>query len=314
MTDLPSRIAVTGAAGYTGAVLIQRLSHEPSVKYILALDVKPMLPAGKMVFIPRDIGQPLGDIFVQHHIQAVVHLAYLLRPGRDREEVRKVNVEGTANVLQACALAGVQHLIDFSSTTVYGAHSDNPPLLTEESPCRPNKGFQYAEDKVVSEELLRKYAQKKPDVAVTVLRGCVVMGPKADNFISKTLTRSLLVAIKGYNPPMQFIHEDDLVDVMLLCLRKRHSAIYNIAGDGTVTWSEIVRMSRQRCVTLPASMLYPITEASWKLRLQNESPSCGLDMIRYPWLASTEKIKKDLGINFRYTSKEALQAFLYSAR
>jgi len=308
------RIAITGAAGYTGAVLIDRLQREPAFEYILAMDVRPMLPCGKMVFIPRDVGQPLGDVFAQHNIQAVVHLAYILRPGRDREAVRQVNVGGTLNVLQACLAGKVEQILDFSSTTVYGAHEDNPPLLTEESPCRPNRGFQYAEDKVVSEQLLHKFSLEHPEIAVTILRGCVAMGPKADNFISSTLSTSLLVAIKGFDPPMQFIHEDDLLDAMLVCLRKKAKGTYNVAGNGTVTWREMVRMAKRRCVTLPASLLYPITEGSWRVRLQNDSPSCGLDMIRYPWVASTEKIKRELGIGFRYTSKEALEAFLHAER
>ena len=175
---------------------------------------------------------------------------------------------------------------------------------------RPNKGFQYAEDKAQVEELLGEFAKEHPEVGLTVLRGCVVMGPKADNFISRAFSKPFLVAVDGYDPPMQFIHEDDLVDVMAHCLSERVTGIYNVAGEGTVPWSEMARLSGRRLLTLPPSLAYWITGTAWKLRLQGDSPACGLDFIRYPWVTSTDKIQRELGVRFRYSSREALEAFL----
>ncbi len=310
MGDGPQRIAITGASGYVGARLIELLRRDPAIERILALDLRRMPSSPKVVFLLRDIREPLGDLFAQQSIQGVVHLAFVLQPGHDREAIRRVNVGGTANVLSACIEGGVQHIMCFSSTTVYGAHPDNPVLLTEESPVRPNKGFQYAEDKAQVEELLGEFAKEHPEVGLTVLRGCVVMGPKADNFISRAFSKPFLVAVDGYDPPMQFIHEDDLVDVMAHCLSERVTGIYNVAGEGTVPWSEMARLSGRRLLTLPPSLAYWITGTAWKLRLQGDSPACGLDFIRYPWVTSTDKIQRELGVRFRYSSREALEAFL----
>ncbi len=310
MAEAPRRIAITGASGYIGTRLIEHLRRDPSIERILALDLRPIPSSEKVVSLIRDVSQPLGNLFAQHSIQGVIHLAFILRPGCNREAIRKINVGGTANVLRACAEGGVEHVVYLSSTTIYGAHPDNPPLLTEESPVRPNKGFQYAEDKAKAEELLAQFAKENPDTGISVLRGCVVMGPKADNFITQTFKRPLLVSVKGYDPPMQFLHEDDLVDIIALCLSRRVRDTYNIGGEGAVPWSEMMRLSGKRCLSLPAPLLYGLTEATWRLHLQNDSPSSGLNMIRYPWVASTEKIGEELGIRLHYSSKEALVAFL----
>ena len=314
MGDGLHRIAITGASGYVGTRLIELLRRDSTIERILALDLRSIPSSGKVVFLLRDVRESLGDLFAQDFIQGVIHLAFVLQPGHNWQAIHRVNVEGTANVLKACAEGGVKHILCLSSTTVYGAHSDNPISLTEESPVRPNEGFQYAEDKARVEELLGEFAKERPEVAVTILRGCVVMGSRADNFISRAFSKPFLVAVKGYDPPMQFIHEDDLVEVIVDCFSQRAAGTYNIAGEGTVPWSEMARLSGRRLITLPAPVIYGVTGAAWKLRLQGDSPATGLDFIRYPWVASTEKIQRELGVRFRNSSREALEAFLQTGR
>jgi UDP-glucose 4-epimerase len=309
------RVTVTGAAGYIGAKLAERLSRCDWVEDVLALDIRPLanvLP--KISFYQRDVTAPLDDLFQAHRPQAVVHLAFRLRPSHDRESVRRVNVGGTANVLRACAAVGVKHILYMGSTTVYGAHPDNPVPLTEEAPLRPVKGFQYAEDKVTAEGLLREHAAAHPGVCLTVLRGCVVMGPTAENFITAALGKPALVGVAGHDPPMQFLHEEDQMSVLLHLLERPRAGVYNIAGEGAVRYSEMVQLSRRRLFWLPPWVIYPLTEATWRLRLQKDSPACGLDMVRWPWVASTEKLTRETGFRFRHSSREALEAYVRRTR
>ena len=311
MSDPPRRIAVTGASGYIGTALVRRLEAEPHIEHVLAIDVRAPARAWgpKVAFLPRDISTPDGSLLSQKKIDALVHLAYLLRPSRDREAGRRINVGGTVNVLDACVAAGVRKILYLSSTSVYGGHRDNPALLTEDHPARPTTGFQYSEDKAASEAIIRRYRERVPDAETTVLRACPVMGPNADNFVSRAFLKPFLVAVRGYDPPMQLLHKDDLTDLVVHCLLNDAPGLYNAAGEGTILWSEMVDILGRRLVTLPAPLLYFATEASWKLRLQSTSPASGLDFVRYPWTASTEKIRRQLGVSFRYTSREAWEAF-----
>ena len=312
MSDSQQRVAVTGAAGYIGSRLIDCLEGHSQVAHILAVDIRP--PAGrwgsKVVFVQQDISTPLGQSFSVHEIDTLVHLAYVLRPGRDREAIRRVDVGGTVNVLNGCKDAGVSKVVYLSSTSVYGAHADNPPMLTESSPPRPVKGFQYSEDKVEVESLIQRFSAQGPHATATILRCCPVMGPNADNFISRAFLKPFLVAVKGYDPPMQFVHEDDVIDLLVQCVVDDAPGLYNVAGQGVIRWSEMSRMLGRKLVALPAPLLSAATEAAWALRIQSDSPSNGLNFIRYRWTVSTERIRRELGFSARYSSREAWESFV----
>jgi UDP-glucose 4-epimerase len=305
------RIAVTGSSGYVGSNLIRRIASADWVEAILAVDIRPPsqpYPAN-VSHVTHDVRASLDSLFTEFAPDAVVHLAFVLEPGRDRSTIRDVDLNGTANALSATVASGARHFLYFSSTTIYGPHPDNPEWLTEDSPPRPLTGFQYAVDKLDAEQLISKFSASHPEVSVGVLRGCPVMGPTADNFVSRAFAKRVLVGVWGYDPPMQLLHEDDLMDVLEMSLRERVSGTYNIAGEGLLHWREMAGLLGRSVVSLPAPLLYTIAEASWALRLQSEAPAAGLAFIQHRWTASTEKIKADLNVRFAHTSTDAWVAY-----
>ena len=163
MSDTPLRIAITGASGYIAGRLIRQLQDCGGVSAILATDIRPpsVQPSGKVKFARWDVTESRPDIFSSHRIDTVIHLAYVLNPARREAHARRVNVAGTDNVLQACEAAGVRHIIYLSSTSVYGAHADNPAFLAETDPVRPVSGFQYSEDKAAAESRLFEFAERE---------------------------------------------------------------------------------------------------------------------------------------------------------
>ena len=340
MADLGLRVAVTGASGYIGGRLIERL-HGDSAGYVLATDVRPPeagqpvgaslvgaqsppeagQPAGASLagaqsphearicveFVRHDIAEPLGDMFRRRRIDAVVHLAYVLNPGRRVGLARRVNVGGTANVIRACEDAGVSRVVYLSSASVYGARADNPDWLTEDDPPRPLRRFAYSEQKLEAERLLTEFAART-GTKVSIIRACPVMGPNADNFIANAFRKPVLPVLGDADPPMQFIHEDDLVETLIRCLRSKPSGIYNAAGDGAIRWGEMAALAGRRTLRLPASAWRALAAAGWALGIQNDSPAVGLDFIRYRWMVSADKLKRELGVEMRYTSREAWEA------
>ena len=297
MADVRRRVAVTGAAGYIGGRLVQRLEQDDSVESVLALDVSPESTrySDKVESIRQDITEPFSSLFSEHQIDAVVHLAYVLNPGHRRSAGRRVNVTGTEHVLDACASAEVSHVLYLSSTSVYGAHPDNPEFLTEDDPVRPIRGFQYSEDKAAAEAVLRAYAAAHPSVGITVLRSCPVMGPNADNFIANAFRKPVLPSVGAADPPMQLLHEDDLIDVLTRCLERRPVGTYNVAGEGTIRWSEMASIINTPLLRLPAFVLYPLTSVCWHLRLQSDSPAAGLNFVRYRWTRQRTEAQGRLG-------------------
>ena len=313
--SVPKVVAVTGAAGYIGRKVVERLCAEPGVERVIATDIAPPpYELDRVLYLQQSITDPFERIFVEERVEALVHLAFVLRQQRNRALSHTANVGGADNILYAAHAARVKRLVYLSSSTVYGALRDNPEVLAEGDRARPSPAFHYAWDKREAERAFQHYATEHPDAAVSILRSCIVMGPSARNFISQALSRRVLVGAAGDDPPLQFVHEDDLIELLWRFASAPHGGIYNIAGPGTLRWGEVVRMARKRMVRLPGWVVSALTDLAWTLRLQSDAPSAGLDYVRWPWVVSTDKLQRELGFEFRYTSREAMEAWLANRR
>jgi UDP-glucose 4-epimerase len=309
------RVAVTGVSGYIGAQLVRRLSAHPGIEAIIGLDIRPPAePPAKLTFLRHDITQPLDDLFAQQKVDSAVHLAFVVAPTRKEAWATKINIGGTRNFLQACASAGVGYALYLGSTAAYGAHADNPVPLMEERPLRPNKRFQYSRDKAATEGLFAGFAASHPQAKVAVLRGCPVMGPGGTKAIGAKVFQPVMVRIAGYDPPVQFIHEDDLIEIIVTMLERQLPGTYNVAGDGVVPYSQVAKMARRRMVAVPKGLIGGVMDVAWALRLQSQSNSAGLDFIAYPWVAGNEKLKQATGFRYRYSTEQTIEAFLRVAK
>jgi len=290
---------------------VERLAAAEEVDRVVAFDARPVsFEHPKLAVFQQDIRRPMADILREYGVDAVAHLAFLLRTGHGDEPARRANVGGMAQVLSGCEAAGVRRLLYLSSTTVYGPRAGDPQPYTEESPVRPVPGVHYAEQKAVTERMLAAFCADNPDTSVTVLRCCPVVGPHSANFATEALRQLMLVRVRGADPQMQFIHEDDLQDALERCLLRPVRGVFNVGGEGTLAFSEMVRVAGSRSVALPASLLRVLTQVSWALRLQSYGPASGLAMVRWPWVASIAKLKRETGFRPRHTSREALKLSL----
>ena len=310
----PKVVAVTGAAGYLGSRLVRRLAAEPQVERVFATDARPPpYELDKVVYYEQDLLDPLGSAFAEHKVEALAHLAFVIRQQRSRSASHRVNVDGADHVLAAAAQAGVERIVHLSSSTVYGAQPGNPAELDEGAPARPSASFHYAWDKREAERAFEEYAHDRPRAAVSILRSCIVMGPSARNSITQALSKPLLVGVRNADPPIQFVHEDDLTELLWRFIAEPRPGIFNVAAPGAVRWSEVGRMAKRLTAWLPSWAAYGVTDLAWALRLQSDAPSAGVDYVRWPWVVSTAKLERELGHAFRYGAQEALGAWL-SAR
>ncbi|MFC2059298.1 NAD-dependent epimerase/dehydratase family protein [Chloroflexota bacterium] len=309
------RVAVTGVSGYVGNLILRWLEGQDYVERIYGIDLKPPQDApSKLDFYTRDILQPLGDIFIENKIDTAIHLAFVLRPTHRRTKARDVDVSGASNFLSACDKAEVKQIMYLSSHTVYGAHPDNPPLLTEDSPLRPMHDFQYSWDKAESERMLGEFASSHLDVCINILRSCPVIGPNAANSIATAMFSPVMIRLAGYDPRIQFVHEDDVIELVAMLLERRQGGIFNVAGGGEMRYSEVARLLHKRTLVVPGGLLRFLLGLLWALRLQKESPPSGLEFIKYPPNVSTRKLKDELGFEFKHSSQEALISYINAKR
>jgi UDP-glucose 4-epimerase len=243
-----------------------------------------------------------------HKIHAVFHLAFVVKPIHNTKLMHDIDYNGTKNLLTAAYDSGVKHFIAISSTLAYGAHKDNPEKLTEKHPLRGNRSFPYGYNKAAVDNMIQDFAQKCPEMIITILRPCTVFGPDVDNYVSRMLFRPVTVSIRGYNPKVQFLHEDDFVKACLIAMEKRSPGIFNIVGEGTLTTLEIAEIIGTKVIPLWPWMLYPILEILWQLHFPGIEVNRGyLDYVRYSFVASPHKAQKQLGFYPEYTSAQTLK-------
>lgn len=305
-------VLITGVSGYIGTKIAEALAARPEVATIVGIDIrKPSKTPDKLKFVKQDVRDPAVDLMNAHRIDTVVHAAYVLTPIHDTALMEDINVAGTRNILAAAARAGVQHLLYTSSTTAYGFYPDNPVPLTEESPLRGNGDFTYAKNKREIESIIAAYIDTVPEMAVTVLRPCFVVGPGFDNPLARYLQKKIVI-LPTETAPLQFVHEDDLVRAMIKCLEDRITGVFNIAGDGTLPITEAVEMLGNIVLPVPAKIMYPLNQLFWWLRFRfiTEFPSPGINLIRFPWIAAPDKFKEATGFKYEYTSRSAFEDFV----
>ncbi len=109
------RLAITGSGGYLANQLICRLSADPSIGFILGLDIRPRYPktACPSAFVRFDLTSPWGllrDQFTANHIDTALHLAWQFNPVHDARRHREVDVKGSENFFRAAAAAGLKRL------------------------------------------------------------------------------------------------------------------------------------------------------------------------------------------------------------
>ena len=308
----PVVVAVTGAAGYMGSRLIKDLCADDRVERVLGFDIEPVAyKHPKFVFDQIDVrNATLRSRF--SGVDVVVHLAFIMDPIKDEALMRDVNLNGSHNVFRSAGDAKVKKVVYTSSSVVYGAHPDNDFPLTEESPLRANLDFSYPAHKLEVEYVVKEIREEYPDLGFVVLRPAIVFGPHADNAWSHQLEAPVMFAIKGYEPPLQFVHEDDVIAALAFAVFEDLDGAYNLAPEGWLERDEIVEVVGRRSVRIGEARAFSLADRMWSRGLA-EAPAGMLHYVMHPWVMSVEKLAQ-AGFRCSRTGREALEATVEGSR
>jgi nucleoside-diphosphate-sugar epimerase len=307
---MESVIAVTGASGSLGRVLLDRLASAPSVEKIVAIDrVEPRWTSPKVEFRNCDVRDPE----IEQHLRgcgAVVHLAFIVESGsRDAQLVQDVNVGGTTNIANAAAKAGARQLVHASSIASYGFHPENlDGLLTEDSPTRGNEDFYYARTKAECEHFLAEFDKRHPALKVARLRPSIFLGPRSSRSIERFRKR-VFPFPSGPGVPAHVTHEDDVVEAFFLALEREAEGAFNIATDEPLPVCEWPRQMGKRGLRIPRGVLR-FADLAYKAKLIDVDPVWLRVGGQYPILVSSKKARRELRWRPRYDhTGQALRAF-----
>jgi UDP-glucose 4-epimerase len=310
------RVAITGSSGYLGRKFAEHLRRQQGQVEILGIDVR---APGRTApppdrFVTLDILSPdLARTLQDFKPDTVVHAAFVFAPIRDRRQMRRINVDGCRNLLAAVAGTSVERLMLVSSATVYGASAENPVPIDEGQPVR-SSAFQYAADKVEAEILAGTFAERNPAVAVSRVRPAIIGGAGMDNYLYRFIFGPMRVGLlDGYDTPVQFVHEDDVVAAMLAILTAGARGPFNIGPPDWCLASNIAAATRRSTVRLPFRLMKVLHRLAWAAHLPgHEAPAELLDFARYPWVVAPRRLEQELGFRFRYSSHATLQETIRS--
>ena len=300
-------VVVTGAAGAVGRRVLSRLEEDPGVARVVAIDVAELRP-GLAKTEQRRLDLALADApSLLKSADTLVHLAFSSRTEINEPEAARVNVETTSRLLDAASSAGVEQVVVVSSATVYGAWANNPVPLTEDAPLRPNPEFAYAVHKAQVERLVADWADDHSDAAVAILRPALALAEDGAGWITRCLTGSAGIRAGDNDPPMQFLHLDDLASAVEHVRRGRLSGAFNVAPDGWIpgdTARALVADGPR--VHLPDRTATRLAEIGWRLRLGPMPPGL-IPYTQHPWVVASDRLRST-GWEPRWSNEEAFVA------
>jgi len=314
----PATVAITGLRSFVGQRLAERLAARGRGVRVLGIDLRrPYRLERRIPFERVDLTDPaanerLAEIFERERVDAVVHAAFRRDPSPDVEGDHELETIGSLHLLHACAAAKVPRLVVASSTMLYGPRPDNPNFLSEAHPLRGHPDAHCVCNRVEVEALVGEWSRRRPDAEVTVLRHAWIMGPSYWDHVVRHFESPLVSTLLGYDPLLQFVHEEDCLDAFEQAVLDRHPGVYNVVAPGALPLSTLLRLAGKRSLPLPPSLLYRIRDLA--SRAQSGDPPAGFyDYLRYLWVADGERGWNAFGEPV-YTTREAWISFVSARR
>lgn len=310
------RVVVVGASGNVGTSLLRALASEAAVNSILGLSRRmPEAEFPKTQWRAADVSS--SDLrLLFEGADAVVHLAWLIQPGRDRALTHAVNVEGSARVFAAAAAAGVSTLAYASSVGAY-ARGPKDRRVDESWPTTGIPTSFYSRDKAEVERLLDRFEHEQPGVRTVRLRPGFIFKREAASGVRRLfagpllpgrLLRPSLIPIVPDVERLVFqgVHSYDVGNALrLVLLDESARGAYNIAAEPVIDSDELARMLGARKVPVPARLLRAAAAASFTLRLQPSEPGW-LDIALGVPLMDMSRARDELGWRPEHSSSDAL--------
>jgi len=318
-TGLPTRVLVTGAAGFIGSHLCDRLLADGC--RVVGLDnfdsfypestkranLAAALQNPGMRLIEGDIrdGVLLEGLFTDVPLDAVVHLAARpgVRPSLDAPEpCIQVNVDGTLQLLEAMRRHHVGRLVFGSSSSVYG-NSSIAPYSEDQIADRPISP--YAASKRAGELLVHSYHHLF-GLAAVCLRFFTVFGPRqrpdlAIHKFSRLMRNGQALPIYGDGESgRDYTYVDDAVEAIVRSLR-----LTGANGESAPCY-EILNVGRSEPVTLNELLQHLATALKEKPRLDRQPEQPGDVAFT---CASTERIERVLDFRPQVGLEEGLERF-----
>ncbi len=232
-------VFVTGATGRLGRSLVQELIKNGNEVRALVKDRENMLqlPSGALPYLGNIADRNVLDSGCRG-ADVVYHLAAIVSEVGMTDEILRVNVEGTKNILDAAAKGKVKRIIYTSSVDVYGVKRKE--RLDEEASLEPQDRYGYS--KTLAE---REIIEHKPRVPYTIFRISTMYGNGFEHSFFKVFKalkdRKVVIIGKGSNR-LTVIHVSDVIKAFMLAKdsEEAKNQIFNLSDGNLYTQEELI--------------------------------------------------------------------------
>ena len=306
-------VLVTGISRDIGRRFARAAASDPSIDRVVGVDVVPPRgDIGDVSFVRADIRSPvIAKVLAKEDIDTVVHMSVIATPGSagGRNTMKELNVMGTMQLLAACQKSPtLKSLVVKSTTTMYGASARDPAMFTEEMGPKRVPGSGFAKDVYEVEGYVRGFARRRPDVTVTTIRAANVIGPHVVSPITSYFRMPVIPTVLGFDPRLQFLHEDDLLRALRHAVVAEVAGTFNVAGDGILMLSQAIRRLNRPSVPMPGFALGPLGSALKQARVADFSPE-QLGFLTYGRGVDTTRMREVLGFEPHHSTAGAFADF-----
>ena len=297
------RVVVTGAHGSVGRRVVARLAQQRPAVAVVAID-KDAANVAYTSVTTKQVDLADADLAALFSgADSVVHLASTVTAGTLNPAEVELEAALLHRVLDALDSAGVPHLAVMSSAMVYGAWRDNPVPITEDAPVRPNPDFDWALQRHRLEKLAQQWGLA-PDRSVTVLRPAAVVAEDRLGQLANTLRAARSgVAAEG-DPPVQYLHADDLAEAVVTSVNVRYDGILNVAPDGWIPPDTLADLEGPRPrLRAPSHLVRILSALRWRSGLAPTPPGV-VPYTAHPWVVANDRLRA-LGWSSAYSNEEA---------
>lgn len=331
-------ILITGAAGYVGAMLVEKFAMRDDVERIIGIDKEPIpenfRALSKLVYLHLNTADDWEAQARAYHPTIVIHTAWQIREMYGNQVTEwKWNIGGSDKVFDfALAEKSVQELIYFSTVASYGAYSSNTTehRHTEDEPFRKSE-YLYAEEKRIAEEHLQtKYNASDKHVAVAIVRPAAITGPRGRFMrirfglqsalagqLSGSFVYSMVSTLVAFVPTTpkwlrQFIHEDDvtgIIERLAFGEKVGEYEVFNICPHGPVVrGADMARAVGKRQLPVYPWIVRVAFFFFWHITRGKIPTGRGAwKSYSYPVAVDGSKVTRVLGYTYKYAGPDAFQ-------
>ncbi|MCK2147758.1 MULTISPECIES: SDR family oxidoreductase [Marinobacter] len=301
-------ILVTGAAGALAQQVINQLRDHCD---LVAVDFR------EQVYLGDDIPsycidfnkRVFEDLFRRYEFDGVIHLGRIMSSQLTRMRRYNANVLGTQKLLDLSLKYGIKRVVVLSTYHVYGAVAYNPALIDEAAPLKSAGLSSDLIDSVELENLANIYLWRYPELNISILRPCNIVGPGVRNAMSTLLASERAPVLAGFSPMMQFIHIDDMADAIVLAYKKPVRGVFNVAPQDWVAYQHALKLCH--CKSLPIPSVPPILPSMILRTLKLRSfPSYLMAFFKYPVVIDGRAFANEFGFKPKRELKDIFRFYM----